>query len=132
MAVVWESEAVAADRINEIAEGPLSNAERQKRYRTKKRNAQSDESVTRVTEDLARNAPLVTVTPWPEGASVWGPECTFDKPRIGPEVYYWPRTHSERLNWGDHMSGSELKDAGLVANRVSIPGDWDYVGVFNG
>lgn len=48
--------------------------------------------------------------------------------RIGSEVYYYPRTRPERLNWGEPMTMDELKDAGLAANRVPIPGDWDYAG----
>ena len=48
---------------------------------------------------------------------------------IGPEVYYHPRNHPERLNWGEHMTRLELDAAGLKANRVPIPGDWDYHGV---
>lgn len=48
---------------------------------------------------------------------------------IGPNVYYWPRAHPERINWGEHMTMDQLKEAGLVANRVPIPGDWDYAGV---
>ncbi len=39
----------------------MSNAERQKRYRDGKRNAQQAESVTRVTVDAARNARTRTV-----------------------------------------------------------------------
>lgn len=49
--------------------------------------------------------------------------------RIGPDVYYWPRPNTERLNWGEYMTAAELDQAGLKANRVTIPGDWDYVGV---
>ncbi len=50
-------------------------------------------------------------------------------PRIGPEVYYHPRTHPECLNWEAWMDVDELKQNGFKANRVSIPGDWDYVGM---
>ncbi len=32
------------------------------------------------------------------------------------------------LNWGPHMTIAELNASGLKANRVPIPGDWDYEG----
>lgn len=41
---------------------------------------------------------------------------------------YAPRTNPHLLNWGKWMSGESLAHFGLVANRVPIPGDWDYVG----
>jgi len=43
--------------------------------------------------------------------------------------YYVQRAHPERLNWGPYMTADQLAEAGLVANRVSIPGDWDYQGL---
>lgn len=95
-----------------------SNADRQREYRNRKRNAQTDDSVTRVTVDPARNAQVI--------ADIrTGPH---NDARIGADVYYVPRNHPERLNWGEHMTAVQLKDAGLVANRVAIPGDWDYTG----
>jgi len=72
----------------------MSNADRQKRYRDSKRNAQHAETVTRVT-------PGHTVT----------------------------RTNPSTLNTGKPMAAHQLKQAGLKANRVPIPGDWDYKGV---
>ncbi len=30
------------------------------------------------------------------------------------------------FQWGSYTTTDELADAGLRANRVSIPGDWDY------
>ncbi len=39
---------------------------------------------------------------------------------------YALRGCAELLNWGPWMSESELLAARLSANRVSIPGDWDY------
>ncbi len=47
-----------------------------------------------------------------------------------PDMYA-ERSKPDKLNWGPHMSMSELDSAGLVANRVTIPGDWDYEGKFN-
>ena len=39
---------------------------------------------------------------------------------------YVERVEPDRLNWGKWMDRDELKQAGFKANRVSIPGDWDY------
>ena len=88
----------------------MSNADRQKRYRDKKRNAQEPQTVTRVTPE--RNATI---------------EDNF---HIKPELNaYTLRTNAELLNWGPWMNSDELKQAGLKANRVPIPGDFDYKGV---
>ena len=43
--------------------------------------------------------------------------------------YYAERTGAEKLNWCEPMSRMELDQAGLKANRQSIPGDWDYTEV---
>ncbi len=45
-----------------------------------------------------------------------------------PEAYV-TRTNPDRLNWGPWMNSDALNEAGLKANRVPIPGDWDYEGV---
>ena len=42
---------------------------------------------------------------------------------------YATRTEPDKLNWGPWMNSEALERAGLRANRVSIPGDWDYEGV---
>lgn len=42
---------------------------------------------------------------------------------------YAHRAHPDELNWGPWMNSEQLEQARLRANRVSIPGDWDYVGV---
>lgn len=39
---------------------------------------------------------------------------------------YSRRNDPEKLNWGDPMSESELKQAGFRVNRKPIPGDWDF------
>ena len=41
------------------------------------------------------------------------------------------RDKPEKLNWGPWMSLSELESSSFIANRVSIPGDFDYSGTFN-
>ena len=43
-----------------------------------------------------------------------------------PQIYHY-RFEPERLNWGEPLNGTQLKQAGLRANREPIPGDWDYV-----
>ena len=43
-----------------------------------------------------------------------------------PEMYA-PRTNPDKLNWGGWLEADELSDAGYTANRVTIPGDHDYV-----
>ncbi len=39
---------------------------------------------------------------------------------------YATRTNPDKLNWGPLMTMDQLEQAGLKANRVSIPGDWDF------
>lgn len=128
-------------------------AERQKAYRDNKRNAPVTESVsfapagvtgrpknvTRVTTEPERNAQVVMAGV----TAVTGESCTelgpidhalIDK-RGGLADYhanrdkYATRAEPDKLNWGPWMDSGELQEAGLKANRVSIPGDWDYSGV---
>lgn len=108
----------------------MTNADRQKRYRAKKRNAPVTESVTRVTPEPDRNAQVnVTGDMTPEVLDKLNRGCDAqDRGWIGLHVYYHPRTHPECLNWEGWMDAGELKANGFKANRVSIPGDWDYVG----
>ncbi len=40
---------------------------------------------------------------------------------------YAIRAVPDKLNWGPWMNSQQLAEAGLKANRVGIPGDWDYV-----
>jgi len=45
---------------------------------------------------------------------------------------YAPRDHPEELNWGIPLNADELKELEKIRktrihNRVTIPGDWDYV-----
>lgn len=49
--------------------------------------------------------------------------------RVSVGTYYRPRREPHLLNWGPWMNSDQLKQAGLKANRVPIPGDADYVGV---
>ncbi len=41
---------------------------------------------------------------------------------------YAPRAMPDKLNWGPWLDTAQLEQAGLKANRVTIPGDWDYAG----
>lgn len=43
---------------------------------------------------------------------------------------YVEREFPDDMNWGELMTVSELADAGLKSNRVTLPGDWDYKGVY--
>ncbi len=98
-------------------------AERQKRYRDNKRNAQRTESVTRV---MVEQAPE-HLQPVAAGSGV----CVtvgLDDYLSRPEAYI-PRREPDKLNWGPWMDVAGLEQAGLKANRAAIPGDWDYVGV---
>ncbi len=93
-------------------------AERQKRYRDNKRNAQRTESVTRVTVGPERN-----VTPVP----VVAPSVSYAHYMNNLDKYI-TRREPKLLNWGPWMDSQQLAEAGLKANRVAIPGDWDYEG----
>ena len=42
-----------------------------------------------------------------------------------PDLYI-TRREPDKLNWGAWMDSNELSKAGLKANRVAIPGDWDF------
>ena len=53
------------------------------------------------------------------------PDTNPDKPYTRDVT----RTNPELINTGPPMAAHQLKQAGLKANRVPIPGDWDYEGV---
>jgi hypothetical protein len=55
-------------------------------------------------------------------------QMALDHYYANPDLYV-TRTEPERLNWSAPMSAMELEQNGLKANRVTIPGDWDYDGV---
>ncbi len=94
----------------------MSNAERQKRYRDSKRNAPVTESVSFAPHGVTR------VTAEPE--RVASLEDYYD----ASTGEYAKRAIPELLNWGPWMIMAALEQAGLKANRVPIPGDWDYEG----
>lgn len=103
----------------------MTNAQRQKAYRERKRN-DSAPSVTNPAESVTKQAPNVTKNP-PEAHE------TRENTRIASlEDYlangkdYALRACAELLNWGPWMSASELSAARLSGNRQTIVGDWDY------
>lgn len=66
------------------------------------------------------------IVPVAEGCAMV--QVGLDHYRTCPDQYI-PRREPDKLNWGPWMNSQQLEQAGLKANRVSIPGDWDYVGV---
>ena len=46
-----------------------------------------------------------------------------------PSVTYATRTNPDQLNYGEPLTKAGLAKARLRANRVPIPGDYDYKGV---
>ena len=41
---------------------------------------------------------------------------------------YAKRTDASVLNWGDGLTAKQLGTSPFKANRVTLPGDWDYEG----
>lgn len=96
----------------------MDNAERQKRYRDRKRNAPVTENVTRSPNTVTGDSCNVTRGCQELDAalvSIMEKTIELADDRIGPDVYYWPRnvpnTYDEWLR-----------------KYQPIPGDWDYVG----
>lgn len=100
-------------------------AQRQKDYRDKKRNAQRGENVTRVTVEPERNAlPPELVEQCIDTDNL---SASLEHYLTCPDQYA-TRTMPDKINWGPWMNSQQLERAGLKANRVPIPGDWDYEG----
>ncbi len=55
------------------------------------------------------------------------PEKASYEDYIARPYAYHRRLGAERLNWGEHLDGKQLLQAGLKTDRVAIPGDWDFV-----
>lgn len=55
-------------------------------------------------------------------------EVSLEHYQENPDMYA-TRANPEKLNWGAYMTTDQLVGAGLYANRVPIPDDWDYAGV---
>ena len=95
-------------------------AERQKYYRDKKRNAQIVMTgVTRVTGESCTELGPVGDALLDRRGGLADYHANRDK--------YVARREPDKLNWGPWMDMAELEQACLKANRVAIPGDWDYV-----
>jgi hypothetical protein len=58
---------------------------------------------------------------------VFGKTASLEHYQANPDQYA-ARTNPELLDWGKPMTLNELNKAKLKANRVTIPGDWDYTG----
>ena len=56
---------------------------------------------------------------------------SLDHYKQNPELYA-TRTDPDKLNWTGWMNPCQLKANHLTANRVAIPGDWDYNGAARG
>lgn len=120
----------------------MTNAERQKRYRDRRKNGQFAKSVTSTPENVPNPGVNVTENP-PEALETRANTISTPVPatpdsdsgtRIASiEDYYANRSDyaalacPELLNWGEPMSVSELSEARLSGNRIRLPGDWDYV-----
>ncbi len=70
----------------------------------------------------------------PENVTCHEPDVTVVAPSVSYAHYmnnpdkYVTRREPEKLNWGPWLDVAGLEQAGLKANRVAIPGDWDYEG----
>lgn len=54
------------------------------------------------------------------------PDTAILNQPLNPDMYQ-ARTNPDKLNWGPWMDAAGLDEADLIANRVPIPGDYDYV-----
>ena len=83
-------------------------------------------SVTPSVTDVTVTPEDVTVasTVTPGGVTTIG-KASLEHYHAQPDLYI-PRSEPDKLNWGPWMNSDELSRAGLKANRVSIPGDWDH------
>ncbi len=125
MKVVWESEPGAAEMIDSILENPdicarkdckvvLTGKQRFcsdkcRKARSRTDNSDKPNSDTKVGQALdLDNAPSLAHY------------------KANPSMYI-TRLEPEKLNWGTWMDSGQLASAGFKANRVFIPGDWDYV-----
>ena len=122
----------------------LTNAEKQKRYRAKKSNALVTErngngnapepkplpKVTRVTKMTHAEVDAHILAHPDEVHRCNGYPCRVDY-HVNPQDYA-RRENPAKLNWGvwkdrDELLSDKQKKLGVQHNRVSIPGDWDYV-----
>ena len=95
-------------------------AERAKAYRDAKRDAVTVENVTNQSVTVGRDDFALTQ----DGLDDMGEPETDTRPEL-----FAARTNPELLNFGPWLNADQLKVEGLKANRVPIPGDYDYKGV---
>ena len=100
-----------------------TDAERAREYRSRKRDGVTEGSVTVHHENVTENTDSVTK---PDSVTECDAQAHSSLDMIEARAR---RTDPDSLNWGEWMTADQLHEAGLKANRVSIPGDWDYVGV---
>ena len=103
-------------------------AQRQRECRKRKRDIVTPENVTCVTKEPERDMPERK-----EPTLVYDPmdktvRPTLEHYQLNPGKYV-PRREPDKMNWGPWMNSQQLAAAGLKGNRVTLPGDWDYVGV---
>lgn len=96
----------------------LTQAQRAKAYRGRKRDGERDAS------EAERHENVTPVTAGGSQSVTVGLDDYLSRPEA-----YATRAEPESLNWGPYMDCHALKEAGLRANRVPVPGDWDYAGV---
>ncbi len=84
---------------------------------------------TRTSEDGSgsTNANKVVVEPEQIESEQQTRTASFEDYQAHPGDYV-PRVQPELLNWGSWMNSGQLEQPGLKANRVPVPGDWDYQG----
>ena len=68
---------------------------------------------------------VLTTTEQYETLCLQNRKVSLEHYQSNPELYA-QRTNPEKLNWGPYMTVEQLAVSGCKANRVSIPGDWDY------
>ena len=92
------------------------------------RRRQLKTSVTNIRDTIDMDVTLAPVTDKP--VTDKSKQVTLEHYYANPDQYA-TRARPQLLNWGEWMTTDELVLAGFIANRVSIPGDWDYDGVID-
>ncbi|KKM64400.1 hypothetical protein LCGC14_1501720 [marine sediment metagenome] len=135
MTTVWESEPGAAKKIGFILENPniclcvgceneLTGRQRYCSDKCRKAASRTDNS-DKPKSDTEVGQPMTA-------REICSRKVGFDNVRATLEHYecnpsmYAQRANPEKLNWGPWLDTEQLVLAGFKANRVSIPGDWDF------
>lgn len=76
--------------------------------------------------DIGRDVTSIASATLPElDKALADDTASLEHYKVFPDKYV-PRREPELLNWGPWLNMAQLETAGLKANRVSVPGDWDY------